>query len=156
MKSLPEGWRVTQHAAEKIVERGIRPDEVVDALTQREVATPGKTPGTEVWWRGEIGVAVNPDQRKIITVLLSGAVKDDWRETADVRHRRRTTLAAAMKAIASAPPRVDIPKPARRRTAPPTGIHPGIYKLALKQAGGDPDRLRILGPARVEVLPVAS
>lgn len=158
MKSLPEGWHVTKHATEKIVERGVRPDEVVDAIEHRQLRTPDEKgrPGCEVWWRDEVGVVVNPKEKRIITVLLTGGSKDDWHKIAEVRHRRRTALAEAMKTIASAPPRVSITKPARRRTALPAGIHPGIYKLALKQAGGDPDRLRILGPTRVEVLPVAS
>lgn len=170
MRSLPEGWAATRHAVQRMIDKGVSPDEVLAAVEHPQVRHPdpkGRA-GCASWWHGEVGIVVDERQKTIITVLINGAARDDWQAHAQVREqqrqtqqeRRRQTLSTAMKKLAPTPQPERAARPAQRRTAPPRAIpanvHPGIYKIALKRAHGDTSRIRVLGPTRVEVLPVAS
>jgi hypothetical protein len=168
MRSLPHGWRLSRHAEDQMAERAVAPSELVNLLMhpQLDKATPLKADCRE-WWGHGIGAVVNVGTKEVVTILVDGASNQDWQEHARKHARRRhQTDADALMALVRPETRVQDRKPAQRRTAPRAKAvetrnvldrtTKRLYDTALKAAGGDPRRIRVCGPGKIEVLPEAS
>lgn len=166
MMSLPHGWRLSRHAEDQMMERAVAPSELVLCLAAPERRTPNpKTPDTSYWWHGSMGALVNEANKEVVTVLIDGANKRDWEEAARDRRASHKADAEALMALLHPRPRVQDRKPSEGRTArrkPQPVVQTRnvlantssrLYRTALKQAGGDPSRLRVRGPGRIEILP---
>jgi hypothetical protein len=169
MRSLPHGWRLSAHAEEQMSERAVAPSELVLCLSHPDRRTPDpkrEHPDLSYWWHGSMGALVNERRKEVVTILIDGADKADWEEAARSRRTGHQADAEALMALLRPETRVQDRKPAQRRTARPK-VHAvetvnvldrttkRLYQTALKQAGGDPKRLRVHGPGRIEILPKA-
>jgi len=72
------GWHLSPHAAERIHSRGIRPSQLVAALTSPDLTYPDR--GDQIQTFGRLAVVVNPRSRTILTVLVTGASRWDEHE----------------------------------------------------------------------------
>jgi hypothetical protein len=67
-----DGWEMTQHAIDRALDMAVEGDAIRTVLTDPEGTKPGrveKYPDAELWWNGRVTLAVNPKQKKVITVL---------------------------------------------------------------------------------------
>jgi hypothetical protein len=170
MRSLPQGWRLSAHAEEQMVERAVAPSELVLCLSRPERVTPdpkGEHPDMAYWWHGSMGALVDTGRKIVVTILIDGADSADWEAAARSRRSSHQADAEALMRLLRPETRVHDRKPVQRRTARPK-VHAvqsvnildrttrRLYDLALKQAGGDAKRIRVHGPGRIEILPEAS
>lgn len=77
---LPEGyeeWSFAKHAIERSGERAVRPEAALWAACQPERIHAGNLPGVMCHVRDGVRVVVNPEQKRIITVIdLTAQTKD--------------------------------------------------------------------------------
>jgi hypothetical protein len=174
MRSLPHGWRLSRHAEDQMAERAVAPSELVNLLMHPQFVKPSTAPTKQAqrgecneWWGHGVGAVVNEATKEVVTILVDGASNQDWQEHARKHARRRhQTDAEALMALVRPETQVQDRKPAQRRTAPRAKAvetrnvldrtTKRLYDTALKAAGGDPRRIRVCGPGKIEVLPEAS
>lgn len=159
MRSLPQGWTLTEHARLRMIERGVLPSELVSVLQAPDHREPNQDrDDVETLWGHGVGVIVDHAVQEVITVMLQGARKDTWEAVA---RTRQSAPEGAAEALLKAVP-LERPATTRKRREEPQaasvhtsnvldGAAPAIRHLALRTAG-DARRIRVIRPGLIEIV----
>lgn len=75
-----ERWRLTQHALERIEERGFTKEQVLWACERPEVVEPEMDHGVEQRRRGRCLAVVDPVSFDVVTVKVAGETRHTWQQ----------------------------------------------------------------------------
>lgn len=147
-------WVITNHAHERMADRGIAKDQLDALLAAPEISIPSATRGSErIYIRDRILAVVDEPRRTVVTVGLSGATNQDW----------ELFPPPPADPLPPEPPRLRTRRRRRKDEAPPVtrrnildGVHPGVaadVRAYLAANGLDFRAVRVLGPTQVEIIP---
>lgn len=64
-----ERWGITEHAQERLAQRGVTEAQVLWCAEFPDTKLPGRTPDTMVYKQGQVQIVVNPFRHEILTVI---------------------------------------------------------------------------------------
>jgi hypothetical protein len=150
-------------------ERAVLTSEVVQVLmTGWKVPDwePHHGEGSELWKHlNGVMLGINEPDKMICTVYLDGARKDAWEHKARTRRSMPQSHTERLLALTKPQRQAKPSQPRRGRPAASKGVQvvnvldgmaPALKELALKAAGGDARRIKIISPGRVEIVDKAS